>query len=415
VKSRGFLFFFVLPFVSVLLLFFVLSALNRTYIRAKTEELVHEQLQASARIIALGVRHDLEDGVGPGGILDRYESEDNVYFMALLDARESVVDWISRFEGYLPFSRKSIPAGGTWTIDSPAGPILNVYMPLTVKSGERYALYLGYSLRSLEAMTARSRANFLLLFGALAVVGLLFFRGIYALHRGSLLRAEEAVAEKKEKERYKALSGFTAGIAHEIKNPLNGLALLFEKFMKKAPADLREDLAHGDAEVRKISDIIDRFSDSVRPLSLAKTDVRLDEVLGEVRSALETDSQAKSVPIRVSTKGADRLWADRELLRQALLNLVRNALDATARGEVRVSTEYAGRFVRIRVEDTGAGLPPGAPDRLFEPFFSTKAAGMGVGLYLVRKIAEAHGGTVSAAPRPKGGASFVLEIPRGSS
>lgn len=413
-KRKGFLFFFALPFAGILSLFFIVSLLNRGNIRQKTEELVREQLSASAKIFALGIRHDLDDGAAPPGLLGRYAGEDNVYFMALINGREDVLDWVSRFEGYLPFSRRSAPGGETWTIDSPVGRILNILVPLSLASGESYALYLGYSLRNLEDMIARSRANFNFLFAALAAVGLLFSRGIYGLHRQSLVKAEEAIAEKKEKERFKAISAFTAGVAHEIKNPLNVLALLFEKMRKRAPADLTPEMELGEDTIRRISGIVDRFSEVIKPVSLEQTDVRLDEVIAEIQGDLTLENPSAPQRIHYASQGNLRLKADKNLLRLALLNLIRNALESSPQGPVDISTEPSNLGVVIRIKDNGTGIPPENLDLIFEPFFSTKASGMGVGLFLVKKIVEAHGGTISVENGLGGGTRFSIELPKGT-
>lgn len=411
-KSRGILFFFLLPFVAVLLLFLTLSSLNRAYIRDKTDQLVREQLLASATILSVSIKHSLDDGSGPEGLIARYGGEENIYYMALLNARDDVVDWTSRFEGYLPFSRQSSGIGEAWTIDSPAGPILNILRPITSKKGDRYSLYLGYSLSGLDDMAAHSRTNFFLLFGALAVVGLFFFFGIYVLHRNSLARAEEAMAEKKEKERFKAISGFTAGVSHEIKNPLNSLSLLFEYLSKKAPGELRRDIDLGRAEVQKIARIVDLFSDELKPLVLNRTEIRLADVFADVRSALAGESSAKGVPVLYAEKSPAVLQGDRGLLGQAFLNIVKNSLEATSSGTVQIEAEPSGREVVVRVADTGKGIAPEDLGRVFEPFYSTKASGMGVGLYLVKKIVDAHGGSIRLDHREGGGTTTTVVLPK---
>ena len=264
-------------------------------------------------------------------------------------------------------------------------------------------------------MLGRSRGNFWLVFAAMAAAGFALFRGVYRLHRNSVARAEEAEAERQEKERFKAISGFTAGVAHEIKNPLNSLSLLFEMLGRKARADMSEDIALGKGEVERIARTIDRFSETIRPLALRREAVPLASLLESVRTALGEEAEAKGVPVRVAVDPpALKASVDRDLLAQALSNLVRNALEATDRGEIRVSAAGRKKSVVIRVEDTGMGLPPEDLDRIFEPFHSSKPSGLGVGLFLVRNIVQAHGGTIAASPRPGGGSVFTIELPGGS-
>jgi signal transduction histidine kinase len=416
VKRKDLLLFFVLPFAAVLVLFFVLSALNRSFIQRKTESLVRDQLRASAQILQAGVKDALDEGKPPAGLLGRYAGEESIHFLALLDDRGEVLDWKSRFEGYLPVSRRSAPAEDSEIIDSPAGRILVVHTSFRGASGTSYHLHLGYSLESLESMLARSRGNFLLVFAAMAAAGFALFRGVYLLHRHSVIRAKEAEAERQEKERFKSISGFTAGVAHEIKNPLNSLSLLFELLSRKAPAEVAEDIALGKGEVERIARTIDRFSETIRPLALRKETVLLAPLIDMVRSAFEKESGSKGVLIRTEVDPpALSASLDRDLLTQALANLVRNALEATESGEIRVSAAGRKRAVVIRVEDRGTGIAPEDLDRVFEPFHSSKPSGLGVGLFLVRNIVQSHGGTVAAAARPGGGSVFTIELPGGPS
>ena len=262
----------------------------------------------------------------------------------------------------------------------------------------------------------RSRRNFLLVFAAMAAAGLVLFRGVYRLHRNSVARAEEAEAERQEKERFKAISGFTARVAHEIKNPLNSLSLLLELLGRKAPAEMAEDIALGRGEVEKIAGTIDRFSETIRPLAPRKTTAALGPVLESVRSVFEKEASAKGVALRIEVDPPG-LTAnfDRDLLIQALANLVRNSIEATARGEIRIRAAGRKRSIVIRVEDTGEGIAPEDLERIFEPFHSSKPSGLGVGLFLVRNIVQSHGGTVAAGVRPGGGSVITIELPGGPS
>jgi signal transduction histidine kinase len=416
VRRRDLLLFFVLPFVSVLVLFFILSTLNRGFIRRTTESLVRDQLRASAQILRTGVKEALDEGRPAAGLLETYAGEASIYFLALLDERGEVLDWRSRFEGYLPVSRASAGAADSEIIDSPAGRILAIRVSFRDARGAAYRLHLGYSLEGLESMLVRSRENFWLVFALLGAAGFVLFRGVYFLHRHSLVRAEEAEAERQEKERFKAISGFTAGVAHEIKNPLNSLSLLFELLGRKAPPELAGDVALGRGEVERIARTIDRFSETIRPLAPRRARVGLAELLESTAAAFERESVSKGVPIRIGVNPAGlEAYADRDLLAQALANLVRNSLEATDRGEVRLSATGGRRSVLIRVEDSGPGIPPADLEKVFEPFHSTKPDGLGVGLFLVRNIVQSHGGTIFAAARKGGGNLVTIELPGGPS
>jgi signal transduction histidine kinase len=414
-RKRGFLVFFIFPAAGILVLFFVQATLNRSVIRQKTEALVQEQLAASARILGIELEHRLEEGDSPQTAIERFAGEADIYFIALVDDAGAILGWASQFEGYLPIFGRPPAEPASWTIDSPAGTILNVVRSTKTKEGRTASLFLGYSLESLDEMLVYSRRSFLLLFAALAAVGLLIFSGIYRMHRLSLAQSEDATAEREEKERFREISGFTAGIAHEIKNPLNSLALLCEIMERKAPGELAGEAALGRAEVQKIGRILDQFSAALRPVDLRKDLVGVDELVRDAVQALEPSAAAKGVPIRWETRPGLAVRADRGLLAQALFNVVRNGLEAaeTGGGGVDVRAERRKGHVLVTVEDTGPGIPAGDLERIFEPFFSTKADGLGVGLFLARKIIEAHAGRITAERRAGGGTVFRIEFTGG--
>jgi signal transduction histidine kinase len=414
-RKKDFFFFFILPFTGVLFLFLILSAVNRSFIKAKVEDVVEEQLSASARILKVHITRLLEEEYPPDKVLRSYEDEENIYFMALLNGQKEILDWVSRFEGYLPFSERSAAGRDTQIIESPVGNIFTVFTSFSTRAGARYHLYLGYSLESLEDMLAYSRRNFLYLLAAMAVVGMIFFRGIFEIHRHYLAKAEEAVAEKKEKERFKEISGFTAAVAHEIKNPLNSLGLLCQLLQSKAPAGLSEDIKLGQGEVQKISRIIDQFSEMITPLSLRKDLCRIGDMLVDIQAMLAAESRARGVPIEYFQTRPLVLPADKMLLTQAVYNVVKNSLEATTRGAVVIRAESHRKKILIVISDSGTGITEEDLPRIFEPFFSTKSTGMGIGLYVAKKIIEAHDGTIEVNSGQDRGTTFLIELPGGVS
>jgi signal transduction histidine kinase len=408
-KKKGLFLFFFLPLLGIIVIFFFLSSINRVYIKNKVENLVKEQLQATAEILKVNISHFLSDNYSSEEIFRFYSGEENIYYMALLDDQKNILGWHSRFEGYLPLSRKDIGEKESWTIDSPAGRIFNIFTSFRASNSKIYHIYLGYSLESLEEMIFHSRRNFFILFGIIIGIGIIFFLGIYQLQQHYRRKEKEAETERIEKERYKEISAFTSGIAHEIKNPLNSLALLFELLAKRMPAEFQQDVSIGSGEVEKICRIIDQFSATLKPLELKKEHLILKDLIADIQVMIPSED----TEIRYEEEGEISFWADKDLLRQALLNLIQNSLDAIENGEIIVQGKKHRKRILISVEDEGRGISSDELEHIFDPFFSRKKGGMGIGLYLTKKIIEAHEGKIKCESRLGKGTTFFIQMPGG--
>lgn len=393
-------------------MFFVLSSLDRRYNRLRIEELVREQLHATAEILSVNISHLLSENVSAEEIFSLYTGEENIYYTALLDENKAILAWISQFEGYLPLSLQSDTEKESWIIDSPAGKIYNVFTSFRDSDDRQYFLYLGYSMRNMEAVVRHSRNSFWVIFILILITGVSVFGGFYQLQKRFLYKQEEAEEQKKQKERFKEISAFTSGVAHEIKNPLNSLSLLFELLQKRVPPNLNEDIALGKKEVRKIAGIIDQFSASLKPISLRREPVHLEEIVMETWSHLpKSPSPEKPVDFEVDIKKTMIVLADRSLLGQALSNLLQNALEATEKGHIRLSADTKKGNTFIKIQDSGIGISSQEAPRIFDPFYSGKKKGMGIGLYLTKKIIEAHDGEISFTSQPGRGTCFLIKIP----
>jgi signal transduction histidine kinase len=399
--------------MGIIVIFFVLSSLNRAYIKNKTEDLVKEQLQATAEILKVNISHFLRENYSADEIFESYSRRENIYYMALLNEKKEILSWSSQFEGYLPLSLQSIKDKESWIIDSPAGKIFNYFSSFSAQEGKAYFLYLGYSLESLEEMVVYSRRNFFLVFGLISVIGIIFFLGLYQLQKHYLEKKREAEEEKREKERYREISAFTSGVGHEIKNPLNSVSLIFELLQKKAPLELQEEVGAGKEEIQKISRIIDQFASSLRPLKLSKETFALAEVVSSVRGSLIKESNKAEVEIRYMESSSIDMKADKDLMSQALNNLLRNSIEASSGGVVSIKAQQKKKKVFIKIEDSGRGIAEEDEQNIFEPFFSRKKQGLGIGLYLTKKIIEAHEGKIEVQSKIGLGTTFLIQIPGG--
>jgi two-component system, NtrC family, sensor histidine kinase HydH len=215
-----------------------------------------------------------------------------------------------------------------------------------------------------------------------------------------------------------------AGIAHEIRNPLMAIKLLVQTAADRSdgPALRPRDFQVLEEEIIRLEEIVSGFLDFARPPRPDPRPVDMAELASQVAVGLRPRAELQGVAIVIEQPTEPVIVsADPNQLRQVLLNLLFNAIDAQPRGgEVRVAAKIESENssypqLLLTVTDNGPGLPPSVGERIFEPFVSTKESGLGLGLSICRRIAEAHGGTLTAANRPTGGAIFTLRFPTHSS
>ncbi len=212
----------------------------------------------------------------------------------------------------------------------------------------------------------------------------------------------EQVALKRNLE---SLGEMTAGLAHEFKNSiatLHGYAQLLESMQLNDKAQVAT--ASLLNEVRNLSSMVTAFLNFARPQPLQIEEVSLSELVQDCA----TES---SIEVEIESKGEVVVRADEKMLRQAVLNLLRNAAEATEEQGLNKSIFVKIENKAIEIRDSGPGIPEAHLPKIFIPFFTTKPKGHGIGLALAHRIVTEHGGTLTAANNPTGGAVFTIKLP----
>jgi len=298
-----------------------------------------------------------------------------------------------------------------------------VEMPVPMPAGRSGTLRVGLDaapmLRAAAAATRRTTlAGAVLAAFGLAAAAFAVVSRARTLERADaarrLARAEES---RRRSERLSAAGALAAGLAHEVRNPLNAIGMAAQRIERSHAGDAACGALSGRirSEVSRLDEILKGFMDLARPASGPRKEEEIGDVVREVISLVEMEaSAARSRITALPPPGEVRAVVDRESIRRALINLVRNALQASPPGgAVDVAWERHDGSARVVVADRGRGLDPAIAGRAFDPFVTSRAEGTGMGLALVKRVAEEHGGSAALRNRPGGGAEAILEIELG--
>jgi two-component system, NtrC family, sensor histidine kinase HydH len=229
----------------------------------------------------------------------------------------------------------------------------------------------------------------------------------------SLLAAEAAV---RRSERLAALGQLTAGLAHELRNPLGTMRASAEMLSKNIDSGgeiARELAGFISTEVDRTNSLITRFLEFARPLKLRLQKTELSQVADQAIAELERHNPPYRVTVyRNYSPDVPALELDAELMERVVYNLILNAAQATpAGGAVTVKTRAGDSMVELSVIDRGSGIAKADSESIFNPFFTTKTEGVGLGLAIVSKIVDEHGGTIAVESEPTHGSTFRIFLP----
>lgn len=230
-------------------------------------------------------------------------------------------------------------------------------------------------------------------------------------------QTEEAL----ESERSSVATLLAAGVAHEIGNPLNSLTIhlqLLQRRLEKLPLEQRRDLEKSitiaNNEVGRLDQIITQFLQAIRPAPLDLQLEDLNALIVESLTFLEQEIRNRKIEINLSLeKDLPHLFLDRNQFKQALYNIIRNSFQAMKGGGLlRITTGCDESHIWVSVGDTGGGISASEFDKIFQPYFTTKNDGNGLGLHVVQRIVRAHRGEIMLESAEGKGLIFTIRLPR---
>lgn len=244
--------------------------------------------------------------------------------------------------------------------------------------------------------------------------------------RGNILQLED-ISEKRGREarlrRAESLASLTtlaAGVAHEIKNPLGSIGI-HNQLIRKLTSRLDPEDADAidayltviDEEIDRLNKIVVDFLFAVRPMDTNLEDGDLNALVEELLRFVQFELEQSRIELITDLDNAlPHLKLDPKYFKQAVLNLVKNAISAMPDGGMlRVSTQSRGDQALLRISDNGEGMSPEVRDKIFEPYFTTKDFGSGIGLTLVYKVVKEHMGDISVISKEGRGTTFTITLP----
>lgn len=244
--------------------------------------------------------------------------------------------------------------------------------------------------------------------------------------RGTIITIEDVTWKKNEELRNRrleslaSLTNLAATVAHEIKNPLGSISIyvqLLRKSLARIPDGTPEELVQYldiiDEEIERLNRIVVDFLFAVRPLKFEFTSLDLNLIIQSLAAFMSEELSHASVTLILDlAQSLPHIQGDDRFLRQMLINLIQNSLAAMpSGGTITIATSQTDDVITLAVSDTGAGIPADVIDRIFEPYFTTKADGTGLGLAMVYKVVKEHGGDIYVQSEVGKGTCFRITLP----
>jgi PAS domain S-box-containing protein len=242
----------------------------------------------------------------------------------------------------------------------------------------------------------------------------------HAVIMRDITESRRSTEETIHSERLSALTMLAAGVAHELGNPLNSLHIhlqLLERKLRKVPQNTRQELVGivevAREEIQRLDAIIQQFLGAIRPARLETSLEDVNALVRECADFLKPEIDDRNILVELELSPTlPLLEVDRTQIKQAFYNVIKNAFQAMRTGGIlRIHSEHDDRIVSITFADTGGGISQDNMSKIFEPYFTTKAAGSGLGLLIVRRIVREHGGEIELMSNEGQGLTLTIRLP----
>jgi signal transduction histidine kinase len=301
--------------------------------------------------------------------------------------------------------------------------ILEIVAPIYLFDKVAGVVRLGLDREGTDEILAENRRNIIFFMASVILITLLSMWILYRNQNRHLAGIVEMERQLEKAERLSALGQLAAGVAHEIRNPLNAISMasqrLKREFMPGDEEKIKEFQILASVirdEIRRLDGIIEEFLTFSKSRRLELHDYPVREVLQKIVNLIKEEAALKGITIETRYHHEPAIIPmDVDKLQQALLNFVKNAMESiSGAGNIIISVNTAGKDrVSIRVSDNGCGMTSQEIERIFNPEYTTKEKGLGLGLPLAHEIIRGHGGAISVVSQQGGGTTFEIMLPAG--
>jgi len=317
-------------------------------------------------------------------------------------------------EETIPIERKIEDAAGVVSRKTIIGGehVLEIEVPVAFTAGFSGMARLGLSRERVDQLLKKEQARVFIYMAFLVIIAFLAMWLLYKNQNRHLARMREIERQLHQAEKLSALGRLAAGVAHEIRNPLNAISMASQRLQRDNLGQLSEVIRD---EIRRLNQIIEDFLTFSKSRKLEFHRHDLIELVRQIVLLISEEAEPKGVKIVTHLgNSAFMVSMDFDRLKQALFNVIKNAMESISdEGLVTVSVETGGkRWVNVRVSDTGNGLNPDETARIFDPDYTTKEKGLGLGLPLAHEIIRGHGGEIQVRSQKGSGTTFEILLPK---
>jgi signal transduction histidine kinase len=300
---------------------------------------------------------------------------------------------------------------------------LEIVAPIYLFDKVAGVVRLGLDREGTDEILAENRRNIIFFMASVILITLLSMWILYRNQNRHLAGIVEMERQLEKAERLSALGQLAAGVAHEIRNPLNAISMasqrLKREFMPGDEQKIKEFQILASVirdEIRRLDGIIEEFLTFSKSRRLELHDYPVSEVLQKIVNLIKEEAALKGITIETRYNHAPAIIPmDVDKLQQALINFVKNAMESiTGSGNIIMAVNAAGKDrVSITISDNGCGMTPQEIERIFNPEYTTKEKGLGLGLPLAHEIIRGHGGDISVVSQQGEGTTFEIRLPAG--